>query len=402
VFDRLKAQFFGTANERTNVGTINAKLMAFHYMLMAHRLVGTTASGCGEIHGDDVAITLGAFGPVDASGHQRGTTSQQAGTVMHELGHNLGLDHGGGDRFNCKPNYLSVMSYTFQFTDFVPDRVLDYSRGDLPTLDEMLGLNESLGIGTVTSFPFLDGKTTMHAVPTSSTAVPAFLGLHPDPSFPNNTINYGSAIDWNGNNTTADSAVKVDTNQLAAAGCTGEGTVLEGHDDWANLQYSSRASLDFGSGVTLASDDKTAEQEQASFELYDSDKDGIRDAFGCGSNSVPCAIDIKPGENPPVLHKSTESNIKVRILSVPNLFDAPVQVIRESLMLNKTPVLLNQQGRGTCNAITSTGGRQDLDCQFPASALPVGTNYSILEGLARFGTSTRAFRARDVVTVVNP
>jgi hypothetical protein len=37
---------------------------------------------------------------------------------MHELGHNLGLHHGGGQedplndaRFNWKPNYHSVMNY---------------------------------------------------------------------------------------------------------------------------------------------------------------------------------------------------------------------------------------------------------------------------------------------------
>jgi len=40
----------------------------------------------------------------------------QAGTFMHELGHNLGLNHGGGlfdtgDRTNYKPNYISVMNY---------------------------------------------------------------------------------------------------------------------------------------------------------------------------------------------------------------------------------------------------------------------------------------------------
>ena len=32
---------------------------------------------------------------------------------MHELGHNLGLEHGGADCFNFKPNYVSVMNYNF-------------------------------------------------------------------------------------------------------------------------------------------------------------------------------------------------------------------------------------------------------------------------------------------------
>jgi len=37
------------------------------------------------------------------------------GTLMHELGHNLNLQHGGGDGTNCKPNYVSVMNYDLQF-----------------------------------------------------------------------------------------------------------------------------------------------------------------------------------------------------------------------------------------------------------------------------------------------
>ena len=33
---------------------------------------------------------------------------------MHELGHNLGLKHGGDNHGNRKPNYLSIMNYAFQ------------------------------------------------------------------------------------------------------------------------------------------------------------------------------------------------------------------------------------------------------------------------------------------------
>lgn len=36
---------------------------------------------------------------------------------MHELGHTLNLKHGGIDHINCKPNYLSIMSYTRQFNE---------------------------------------------------------------------------------------------------------------------------------------------------------------------------------------------------------------------------------------------------------------------------------------------
>jgi hypothetical protein len=43
----------------------------------------------------------------------------EAGTFMHELGHNLGLHHGGGlfdqgEEINYKPNFISVMNYNHQ------------------------------------------------------------------------------------------------------------------------------------------------------------------------------------------------------------------------------------------------------------------------------------------------
>ena len=43
-----KGSFFGTSAERGNVQTINAKRMAFRYMIFGHNLVGTTSSGCSE------------------------------------------------------------------------------------------------------------------------------------------------------------------------------------------------------------------------------------------------------------------------------------------------------------------------------------------------------------------
>lgn len=39
-----------------------------------------------------------------------------AGTIMHELGHTMGLRHGGMDNSPYKPNYLSIMGYLYQLT----------------------------------------------------------------------------------------------------------------------------------------------------------------------------------------------------------------------------------------------------------------------------------------------
>lgn len=77
----------------------------------------------------------------------------QAGTFVHELGHNLGLMHGGTDQMTYKPNYLSIMNYAFQ-TDGIPITVpgqgrfylFDYSSFASPNLNEN-NLNENAGLG---------------------------------------------------------------------------------------------------------------------------------------------------------------------------------------------------------------------------------------------------------------
>jgi len=43
----------------------------------------------------------------------RSTNGTDGTVVIHELGHNLGLSHGGFETFNAKPHYVSVMNYGF-------------------------------------------------------------------------------------------------------------------------------------------------------------------------------------------------------------------------------------------------------------------------------------------------
>src|SRR5262249_6286456 len=137
-FDDIKAAHFGTAAERArpNAGAVlGAKRLAFRYGLFIHEIAGSDVSGVGEIRGNDFVVALGSV-PA-CVGHPRGTVDMQAGTFMHELGHTLNLQHGGADDINCKPNYLSVMSYTRQIDGLPVDgRELDYSRAALATLDE--------------------------------------------------------------------------------------------------------------------------------------------------------------------------------------------------------------------------------------------------------------------------
>ncbi|WP_202802527.1 zinc-dependent metalloprotease family protein [Candidatus Nitrosopumilus sediminis] len=153
-FDKLKKSYFGTTDERNNASSdaelqniLTAKRMAVHYVIYGHS-IPSGSSGMAEIPGNDFLITLGNW----AGGV--GSSDDQAGTFMHELGHNLGLFHGGHDDVNCKPNYLSVMSWSRQFSDFfTTTRTLDYSSEylissttypvdviDESNLDELFGL----------------------------------------------------------------------------------------------------------------------------------------------------------------------------------------------------------------------------------------------------------------------
>jgi len=126
----------------------------YHYDIFAHRQPNSCSSGVSQIRGSNFLVTLGC-----AAG-QIGSINDQAGTFMHELGHNLGLRHGGFQDLNYKPNYRSVMNYLFQFPGtcgtvgfnngltFAPcfPREYFYSFGGGADLDENC-LDETVGVG---------------------------------------------------------------------------------------------------------------------------------------------------------------------------------------------------------------------------------------------------------------
>jgi hypothetical protein len=90
-----------------------------------------------SVPGNDTVITLGGFGTsqVGLPGAQidiLGNLFYQWRTIVHELGHTLGLRHGGTDHNAFKgANYLSLMSYSHQTTIGSP--VNSYSDGTDPT-----------------------------------------------------------------------------------------------------------------------------------------------------------------------------------------------------------------------------------------------------------------------------
>jgi hypothetical protein len=152
-FKSIKENFMGTTSERSsNANFYQAKMDIFHYALFIHTRCGTTSvqqsSGTAENPGNDLIISLGypGWGNV-IDGHDTGSNDYKSATFMHELGHNLNLKHAGSTHTpNCKPNYISVMNYLFQFPTYVPDREIDYSHSVIPSLKES-ALVENSGIG---------------------------------------------------------------------------------------------------------------------------------------------------------------------------------------------------------------------------------------------------------------
>jgi len=201
--DALKVVWYGTAEERdiptptpTNFWDDDVraeKAQIFHYVIFGHdRKNGGTTSGYSEAPGNDILITLGSWD------YSVGTEDHQAGALMHEIGHNLNLLHGGVNDDNCKPNYISVMTYSRQTSEYIIDRPLDFSNF---TLNE---LSENGTAQTIISYGGHDLETA-----------------HGDSAGDLGLIMTGSGETLDG-----------DFNKINVVGCDGSGTDLSTQKDW--------------------------------------------------------------------------------------------------------------------------------------------------------------------------
>ncbi len=89
----------------------------FHYVFLgtSQVAVGNGPSGMAEYLGKNSLITLYGWSlNTNSALNTNLLMNYQAGAIMHELGHNFGLLHGGGDNITYKPNYVSVMNYLYQ------------------------------------------------------------------------------------------------------------------------------------------------------------------------------------------------------------------------------------------------------------------------------------------------
>jgi hypothetical protein len=198
----------------------------------------------------------------------------------HELGHLLGLFHGGdSDKDNQAPNYQSVMNYRYQWNlkaVGAPGYVFDYSQETTP-LDET-SLYEAEGL--ISTLPVADQKTiTWDCEPGSSQTTEKG-----DPG----TAASPNPLDWDCDGATDPAGVATE------ADISGKDrkTMLPGHDDWANLHFGLVCN-DYGNRDWVSSGEPFAAPANLHpFEWLDASVDA---APACSGHEVPLD-DVVPVE----------------------------------------------------------------------------------------------------------
>lgn len=172
----------------------------FHYVVMSHRYTWydnvarvwkNDSSGEANLPGSNLIVSMYCFSDRE---------HDVASAIVHELGHNLNLHHGGDNDINDKPNYGSVMNYKYTWSG-VPSEctpngsgVIDYSRKQNISLNEA-ALDENQGV----------------------------CGYQP--------------WDWNGNDV-LESGISLDLNDDQTIG------VLDDYDDWSAVRLDFRHPLE--------------------------------------------------------------------------------------------------------------------------------------------------------------
>ncbi|GII59108.1 hypothetical protein Pth03_74970 [Planotetraspora thailandica] len=218
------AKFFQTKGAPGN-NFATARQRVFNYVIY------TTPDADTDGAGPDTGCGIGGQG----SGTDIVLYRTDPAALMHELGHNLGLHHGGNETHNCKPNYVSVMNYDINsgipraggglLVDFSPARItLDgKSRGKAPMdrlKEDDLYENRVLDPGdNVNNFVFMDDKGVKRTTP---------LNANPD---------------WNGDNPSGfgddgDQRFEVNIDAAGPADCKNDtkNSELNGHNDWKAVQ----------------------------------------------------------------------------------------------------------------------------------------------------------------------
>jgi hypothetical protein len=242
-------------------------------------------------------------------------------------------------------------------------------------------------------------------------------------------------INWNRTTQTDPTSVSANLNlSTATAGCTGEGVVLEGQDDWSNVLYRASAAINFAGGETAEFEEMTLEDEQAFFKAKDADGNEVGDLSDCGggTSGFSCThrLDVPDAIAQP-------ANFRIVIFSEKDInsnktWDATTRVIVNDkngkatckpplangstdcalkVSVGDVEIAVKTPSNGTCSAKNmpdpETGQMdtiKDLVCQVSTAALPPlphGTVSVVVSGFFVNGTGQppRAFTARREVTI---
>lgn len=315
-FFDLKARGFSSAGARRFV---------FHYGILAHKMhscaavdamgvctainAATCATGNAEGESNDFIVTISTACKAE-NADPAILRAKEIGSVMHELGHNLGLGHGGRpggvwDDNTYKPNHPSVMNYAYSLMGIgtvinggtYVGGTFDYSRDALLDLPED-GLIESAGVGPALWNP--DIQIIYYEWNGTGGVAKYARG--------------GQGIDWNLSGTVETTAIA--PRSLNANANASE--LLRGSNDWANLVFSFQGGLAMGDGerdVTRPAIAELTDPELPSHALpttevcdgFDNDGDGFvdegfdKDADGLADCFDPCATRAKNSTALPVL-----------------------------------------------------------------------------------------------------
>ena len=200
------------------------KRQIFYYALFADTY-GNIESfnrvlGIASIRGRHLIMSLGSFFTDESPSNF--FINYQAATIMHELGHNFSLLHGGNEGQNYKPNYFSVMNYLYNFEGIPPVG----KPGDRYYRQIHYNTNE-INLFTLSNGPYSDSYRIDYS---------DGVGIELNESNLNETMGIGrglGAIDWNTNGITTNSNFSFninpdDNNTL---------TTLSDYDDWDNLYF---------------------------------------------------------------------------------------------------------------------------------------------------------------------
>jgi len=138
---------------------------------------------------------------------------------LHELGHNLGLLHGGHDDLNYKPNYMSSMNYLYQLEglDLANDGKIFYTSVAHPTR-KLNGTQINANRAASTFAIGFSNGNRLQLVETALNEATGWAGA-------------GFPIDFDEDDVADVSPVAVNVNGNLAATDT-----LDDHDDWRNLR----------------------------------------------------------------------------------------------------------------------------------------------------------------------